>query len=314
MAYYYIKLYHEILDDPKMGLLPDHLWRRVIELFLIASDSTGRDGYLPDVDAIAWKLRASHDEILADLQAIEPSGIICQQNGRWYVTNFVKRQAAVSDAERVKRYRERERDSNEQSNEPVTDRNIELELKIESESENRGTSAAAAAVFQAYTREINMITPMIRDAILDELKDNTPAEWIVEAIKEASKNNARNWAYVAAILRRWKVEGKTSRKRGGAGQPADYSGWGGADNDMLEDPPPSTEENYWTRAIKVMDVKEPLLGTLKETEYISWDGSTVTVKAPGASKMLESRLGSLAKRTLTGIIGQQVDKVIFTEA
>jgi len=26
---YWIKLYHEILNDPKMGRLPDRLWRRI---------------------------------------------------------------------------------------------------------------------------------------------------------------------------------------------------------------------------------------------------------------------------------------------
>lgn len=35
---YWIKLYHEILDDHKMGRLPDRLWRRVIELILLAGE------------------------------------------------------------------------------------------------------------------------------------------------------------------------------------------------------------------------------------------------------------------------------------
>ena len=35
----WIKLYLEILDDPKMDLLPDWLWRRAIELFLLAGEN-----------------------------------------------------------------------------------------------------------------------------------------------------------------------------------------------------------------------------------------------------------------------------------
>lgn len=31
MANYWIKLYHEILDDPLMATMPDRLWRRTIE-------------------------------------------------------------------------------------------------------------------------------------------------------------------------------------------------------------------------------------------------------------------------------------------
>jgi hypothetical protein len=32
----WVKLYIEILDDPKMGRLTNHLWRRAVELFLLA--------------------------------------------------------------------------------------------------------------------------------------------------------------------------------------------------------------------------------------------------------------------------------------
>jgi DNA replication protein DnaD len=42
-------------------------------------------------------------------------------------------------------------------------------------------------------------------------------EWIEAAIKEAVRNNARNWAYVEAILKRWKVDGFQSRKNGKRG-------------------------------------------------------------------------------------------------
>ena len=44
-SFYWIKLYHEVLDDPKMALLPDRLWRRTIELFiqLIPHDGLGKN-------------------------------------------------------------------------------------------------------------------------------------------------------------------------------------------------------------------------------------------------------------------------------
>lgn len=108
MAYYYLKLYHEILDDPKMGRLSDHLYRRVIELFLIASASTDRDGFLPPVEDMAWKLRTSPAELLADLSEIEKTAIVKNVNGNWYVTNFVKRQAASTTTERTREFKKRE--------------------------------------------------------------------------------------------------------------------------------------------------------------------------------------------------------------
>ena len=53
---YWIKLYHEILDDPKMGRLTDRQYRRVIELFLMAGDCE-MDGGLPALVDIDLRLR-----------------------------------------------------------------------------------------------------------------------------------------------------------------------------------------------------------------------------------------------------------------
>jgi hypothetical protein len=52
---FWIKLYLEILDDPKMGQLPDGLWRSAIELFLLAGEN-GNDGLLQPVTDLAWRL------------------------------------------------------------------------------------------------------------------------------------------------------------------------------------------------------------------------------------------------------------------
>ena len=58
----WIKLYTEILSDPKMGRMSDKLFRRTIELFLLAGKEDG-DGLLPAVDDIAWSLHSSTKEI-----------------------------------------------------------------------------------------------------------------------------------------------------------------------------------------------------------------------------------------------------------
>ena len=102
---YWIKLYHEILDDPKMGRLPDRLWRRVIELFLMAGDCD-QDGRLPSVADMAWRLRTSEAELQQELQDIEAAGVITRQNGYIVVTHFSERQDAMTGAERAKRHRE----------------------------------------------------------------------------------------------------------------------------------------------------------------------------------------------------------------
>jgi DNA-binding transcriptional regulator YhcF (GntR family) len=104
---YWVKLYHEILDDPKMGTLSDHLYRRVIELFLLAGENN-EDGSLPKVVDMAWRLRVSDADLTNDLESLEQKGIVCQQNGNWKVTHFEERQAPMEKAEYMRRLREQE--------------------------------------------------------------------------------------------------------------------------------------------------------------------------------------------------------------
>jgi DNA-binding transcriptional regulator YhcF (GntR family) len=128
-SFQWIKLYHEILGDPKMGRLPDHLWRRCIELFLIAGQQD-EGGFLPDVTDMAWILRAADDEVGATLEQLKTHGIVEQQDGRWFVIHFAERQAATPGADRVAQYRNRQRKQEyyepetieqQTGNEPVTE-------------------------------------------------------------------------------------------------------------------------------------------------------------------------------------------------
>ena len=85
-AMYWLKLYHEVLDDPKICLLSDRLYRRVIELFLLAGH-TNEDGYLPEMKHIAFRLRVSEEHLETDLVELEKVGIVQQLEGRWHVAN-----------------------------------------------------------------------------------------------------------------------------------------------------------------------------------------------------------------------------------
>lgn len=87
MANYWIKLYTEILDDPKMATLPDRLWRRVIEIFLCAG-RLGKNGELPETAQLAWMLRMSIDELEMDLIQIAATGMLERNESGWYVTKW----------------------------------------------------------------------------------------------------------------------------------------------------------------------------------------------------------------------------------
>jgi len=86
-------------------------------------------------------------------------------------------------------------------------------IEVKEEVEGNGIEdKPAGAVFRAYESEIGLLTPAIADKINLAIEDY-PLDWITDGIKESAKHNARSWAYVEAILKRWKVEGKSNGKR-----------------------------------------------------------------------------------------------------
>ena len=91
-------------------------------------------------------------------------------------------------------------------------------IKTEEEhSPKNGTSPKIETepnVFSVYQVNIGLLTPMIADALKDAEQTFTP-EWVIAAIQEAVKSNARSWKYCEAILRRWSRDGFQSAK----GQP-----------------------------------------------------------------------------------------------
>lgn len=66
-------------------------------------------------------------------------------------------------------------------------------------------------VFKLYEENIGPLTPLLADALQDAER-MYPVEWIAEAIEIAVKKNKRNWKYVEAILKRWKVEGHAKKQ------------------------------------------------------------------------------------------------------
>ena len=121
MADYWAKVFIEIIDDPKMATMPDRLWRRSMEIFLLAGRySKDKSGQLPDTNQLAWALRMSTDDLLTDLKQLESVGIVKKTKDGWLVVNFEKRQSPASDAERKRQQRERDQRNQYYGNELVT--------------------------------------------------------------------------------------------------------------------------------------------------------------------------------------------------
>ena len=154
-SYSWAKLWIDTLDDHKVGMLSDHLWRRFFEFVLLAKE-LDQDGFLPTIGAIAWRLRSTPHAIEEDLEALaevtggEPGpGLVQLLDGCWHITNFAKRQAKpMSDAERKARQRARDRQPSRRGHKVVTARDTDQDQESDQESEedqDQHQEAAASA-------------------------------------------------------------------------------------------------------------------------------------------------------------------------
>lgn len=143
MADYWIKWYHEILDDPKMATLPDRLWRRFSELCLIAGKVGGNEksGQLPDTRSLAWMLRMNTDELQLDLIQLSRTDLIEAIPNGWIIPKFNERQSAVPGHERTRQSRERKQKQQYDGSVTIALRSV-TQNRTETETEhNRGLDA-----------------------------------------------------------------------------------------------------------------------------------------------------------------------------
>ena len=207
---YWIKLYHEILHDPKMGRLPDKLWRRFIELCLLAGEYD-QDGVLPPLEDIAWTLRLDDAELQSDLDALLACGMVMADDGLLVVTNFSKRQAAIPGAERVARYRERQRKEHYYCNESLqdtaairyADTDTDTDTDTDQETDNRQETGAPAPDVAAVVAVLSEFGFAVPEVIAREtrLPPDAVRSWCEDGLQKAQK--LKNWqGYVRSQLRK----------------------------------------------------------------------------------------------------------------
>lgn len=216
-SYYWIKLYDDILDDPKMGRLSDGAFRLCINLFLLAGRGNPRNGELPPFDDTAWVLRLGQEEFTSQWGELERAGIVGIIDGCPRVLNFEKRQGALTPAEKQKLYRDRKRgealqDSDHSVTTGVTKGNADIDTDIDIETDKdteKSGSSSYANICRIYENEIGMLSLRVSEYLQEAVEEYSP-QWIEDAIGEAVQHNARNWKYVAAILKRWKADGRAN--------------------------------------------------------------------------------------------------------
>jgi len=97
-----------MLDDPKIGTLPDWAYRRWIEFLLLAKEYD-HDGLLQPVGDMAWRLRLPVETVSEALRALERVGVARESSDGWLIVNFAKRQAALPSKDRSEKFRAKHR-------------------------------------------------------------------------------------------------------------------------------------------------------------------------------------------------------------
>lgn len=221
MADYWIKYYIEILDDPKMATLPDRLWRRVSELFLIAGKDPDKTGKLPETNQIAWILRLSTDELAMDLKQIAMTGIITQTIDGWFIPQFSKRQGPSTDAERKRAQRDRERHNQYKEGvtnrdnivtKPITNRETETETETETEQKQKKTSSPDFNIYTLYQNAFGSMATQFISQELADIEREYPQDWIIDAFKETALRRGKSIKYTERILLEWQRNGRKNEQ------------------------------------------------------------------------------------------------------
>jgi hypothetical protein len=178
---YWIKLYTEILNDPKVGLLTNDLKWRFTEALLLAGNEE-QDGYLPATAHAAFMAHTSEAELVADWRSLERAGLLAETDDGWLVINFAKRQAPSEVAERVRLHRERknllqERYGNLHATTPDTDTDTETDSESDTELINISSTDNFQNVRQLIEKHTGMPSmpgdvPALQElAAMDDLQE-----------------------------------------------------------------------------------------------------------------------------------------------
>jgi hypothetical protein len=221
---YWIKLYTEIVRDPKMGRLTDRQFRTCINLFALAG-TVDEDGKLPPLEDMAWHLRTDDESLTADLEALARVNIVELRDDAWYVRKWADRQAKPpSDqpdqvAQRVRNHRARKRNESVTPLQPgVTTPETETETDVDTEKKREETETGTEtppdapwwSAWKASRPESWMVNPMDKRN-LGQLANEYGPDVLTRAIEYANahKNSASvSLVYVEKTLAGWKADGK----------------------------------------------------------------------------------------------------------
>ena len=122
--YKWMKMYYDTLENPEIGMLPEHARLRYYEMLLLAAKNSP-DGVLPSKEKTAWSLRTTVDDIQTMIETFLDLGILKpNEMGEFYFAEFRERQETnLTDAEKMRRYRSKKAEVTDDSDLEITESN-----------------------------------------------------------------------------------------------------------------------------------------------------------------------------------------------
>lgn len=142
----WLRLYDDILDEPKIQMLPDQAFRMLINLWCLAKRNNGI--LVDDINSLAFSLRWPAGRVKSTLKILVDTGLVDACEGGFEPHNWSGRQfeSDHNAAERMRRYRARNRDGalrNEKRNVLHNSDVLYTETETETETEQKVSKSRA---------------------------------------------------------------------------------------------------------------------------------------------------------------------------
>jgi hypothetical protein len=166
-----VKLYTEMVDDPKMIGLSDEAFRFWINSLCLAG-KYDKGGELGNIKTIAWGHRIAEGKAKRLCQVLSRAGLFIESKHIWSIRNFAKRQMKPSDQPEATRERKRK------SREITGDKSSHAPYSVTPES-GRGVTEEM----------LKNVTPIDRLSKLSKLSNSEDLEPGIPLPKESISNN-----------------------------------------------------------------------------------------------------------------------------
>lgn len=199
----WFRLYDEVVDDPKVQMLPPLLFRAWINCLCIAKKN---NGVLPELRDIAYRLHLSLSRTETVLKDLIQAGLFEECNGQVVPHNWDGRQFQSDNVTaRVKRFRERSKKPESNVSETVDETD-----QIQRQKQSTETESEQKQIYTAYGRFENVnLTIREHDELEKRFGENGFTDRL-EALSEYMASKGKRYKSHYATILAWE------RKNGGS--------------------------------------------------------------------------------------------------